>query len=131
MTWWGSCSRRTRCGPSPSGAPDPARLERLAALPAARVALAVAPLAPGQLAGLAGLDAVHAAPRLAGRWSEMAEGVARALLLDGRRLPRDGVVLVGEMALEAEWAQAGRLAAWLPAARWFGVQAGGAPAARP
>jgi hypothetical protein len=34
------------------------------------------------------------------------------------------VILVGETALEREWCAAGRLAGWIPAARYFEAGAG-------
>jgi hypothetical protein len=40
------------------------------------------------------------------------------------RVPGDGVILVGETALEREWCAAGLLAGWIPAARYFGAGAG-------
>ena len=55
------------------------------------------------------------APGLADTWSETR---ARVLDLKGR-LPGDGVVVIGETALEREWCEAGRLAGFLSAARYF------------
>jgi|GEM_PF-3081246 len=39
------------------------------------------------------------------------------------RLPSDRVILVGDLALERDWYAAGRLAAYLPADRYFGADA--------
>lgn len=83
-----------------------------------RIALAQAPLTPEALLAEAPegvLDAAHLAPYALASWSETRRGLRAAL----GRLPADGVVLVGDMALEREWCAAGRLAAYLPAARFF------------
>jgi len=40
------------------------------------------------------------------------------------RVAGDGGILVGGAALERGWCAAGRLAGWIPAARYFGAGAG-------
>jgi hypothetical protein len=79
--------------------------------------LAVAPLTPGVMAAAnAVLDEAHPAPYALARWAEARSAIRAAL----GRLPGDGVVLVGDHGLEAEWCAAGRLAGYLPAERYFG-----------
>ncbi|MEL7347188.1 MAG: hypothetical protein AAFN17_05485 [Pseudomonadota bacterium] len=48
-----------------------------------------------------------------------AQSAAVAALLDPLKLPRDGVVMVGATPVERGWAEAGRLAKFLPAERYF------------
>ena len=84
---------------------------------AGRIALAQA-LAPARLitANPGLLDAAHAAPRPFAPFGEVARGLRAAL----GRLPGDGVVLIASDApWEAEWLAAGRLAAIVPADRYF------------
>ena len=60
--------------------------------------------------------AADRAPGLSHSWSE-----TRAMILGLKdKLPADGVVVVGETALEREWCAAGRLAGYLAAERYFG-----------
>jgi len=55
------------------------------------------------------------APGLSQTWGE-----TRARILDIKGvLPADGVVVIGETALEREWSEAGRLAGFLPADSYF------------
>lgn len=55
------------------------------------------------------------APGLALTWGE-----TRARILDLKgKIPGDGVVVIGETALEREWSDAGRLAGFLHADRYF------------
>lgn len=84
---------------------------------ATRVGLARAPLSAPALAALAGpvLDAAHPAPAPWARWAD-----ARAVVGAAHAgLHRDGVVLVGAGPDEPAWAEAARLAGFLPAARFF------------
>jgi hypothetical protein len=102
--------------PAPVLADD--RRDRLVAITGAgRVGLARAPLDPDRLLALAGpaLDRAHAAPRPWANWSE-----ARAALRAAHAgWPADGVVLVGAGPDEPGWAEAARLAWFLPAERFF------------
>lgn len=94
------------------------RAERLSALVrCARLALAVAPLTPVQVAAAAAghVDAAHPAPRAFAGWSETRVALRTAL----GALPGDGVVLVGDTAIEREWLAPAKLAGWLPAERFF------------
>lgn len=84
---------------------------------AARVALAVAPIAAEALvaANPARLDAGFAAPFALAKFAEAAAVIRAAL----GRMPGDRVLLVGDMVLERDWVVAGRLAGYLPAERYF------------
>ena len=90
---------------------------KLAAVAAGRKGLAVAPLGAAALAAANPvLDDCHPAPFALARWAEMRAALRSTL----GPLPGDGVVLVGAHGLEAEWCAAGKLAAYLPAERYFG-----------
>ncbi len=82
-----------------------------------RVALAVVPLTPGMVAAANPvLDGAHAGP-----WALAGFGEVREALQSARGLvPADQVVLIGDTGLERDWCAAGRLAAYLPAERYFG-----------
>ncbi len=82
-----------------------------------RIGLAQAPVPVAQLALAAAgtLDAAHAAPPALGRFAEIRAALRAAL----GRCPGDGVILVGDMALERDWCAAGRLAGYVPAERYF------------
>lgn len=92
-----------------------ARLDAL--LHADRLGLAQPPHAPEALLAAAPLDAAFPAPRSTDPWPAARDRL-RAILRD-RRLPGDGVVLVGETALEREWVEAGRLAGFLSGDAYF------------
>ncbi len=96
--------------------PAPQAEKLQAIVGAARIGLAVAPLAPSVLATNAVLEAAHAAPHVLLPFPAMARALREIL----GRLPGDRVVLVGDAPLEADWCLAGRLAAYLPAERYFG-----------
>ncbi len=93
------------------------RAEKLAALHACRrLSLAVAPLtAATLLQANSTLDEAAPAPHALARFRDIAAAVRGAL----GTLPSDGVILVGDMALERDWCACGRLAAYLPAERFF------------
>lgn len=92
------------------------RAAKLAALTGAgRIGLAVAPLSASLLASNAELDAAHPAPYALAPFPVIARHLRAAL----GPLPADRVILIAEAPLEAEWCAAGRLAACLPAARFF------------
>jgi len=91
---------------------------RLAAIAGAgRVGLARPPFTPDALAAAAGpvLDRTGPAPRAFAGWSETRAAIRAA----HAGWPADGVVLVGAGPDEPDWAEAGRLAWFLPAARLF------------
>ena len=86
---------------------------------AGRGALAQRPLNPSQVLDLAPglIDRADVAPRPFAGWGE-----ARKLILGAigaARWPADAVVMVGDTAEERAWAEAARLAWYLPADRFF------------
>ncbi|MGL6210845.1 MAG: hypothetical protein ACRC14_13565 [Paracoccaceae bacterium] len=93
------------------------RAAKVAAIAACnRIALAVAPLdARILLQANPELDQAHPAPFALARFREITTSLRDAL----GKLPADRVILVGDMALERDWCTAGRLAAYLPADRYF------------
>lgn len=96
-----------------------AKLQGLAEV--ARIGLATGHLLPSLLlAGSAGvLERAEQAPAHLAAW-----GQARRRMLEILgKTPSDRVILVGDMALEADWATAARLARYLPAERFFSANA--------
>jgi hypothetical protein len=94
------------------------RAAKLAALVACgRVALVTAPLTPDVVmrANMV-IDAAHPAPLWLASFSDASRLIRAALTVPG-----DRVVLVGDHGLEQDWCAAGRLAGYIPAARYFGV----------
>ena len=95
------------------------RAEKLASLmDCGRLAAVSRPLTPeGALQAAQGaLQAAFPAPGAMASFAESA-----ALIRAARAgLPGDRVLLVGDMALEQNWCAAGRLAGYVPAARYFG-----------
>lgn len=91
------------------------RLEAL--IGCGRIALAQPPLTPEHLMEAAAprIDAAHPAPQALAGFAQIRDRLRTAL----GRLPGDGVILVGDMALERDWCAAGRLAWYLPAERFF------------
>lgn len=63
------------------------------------------------------LDGAFSAPNPFDNWPCCRKAVKRAL--SARRLPADGVLLVGDTTLEREWSTAGKLAGYLSAERYF------------
>lgn len=81
-----------------------------------RIALAVAPMqALALLRANPEVDQADPAPHGLARYRDIAAALRGAL----GKLPSDRVILVGDMALERDWCAAGRLAAYLPADRYF------------
>ena len=108
-------SNALRLTPTRPGMPQN-RAAHLAALQdCQRIALAQG-LPPSLiLAANAQLDAAHNAPPPFARFAEAYAALRGAL----PHIPGDRVILVGDTALEREWCAAGRLAAYLPADRYF------------
>lgn len=102
-------------------AADPERVAAVARVQgAAPEGLAIRPVTvDAALAAVPVLSAAHPAPEPFARWSE-ARAVLRAAC--GKR-PGDTVLLIGETAMEADWARAGGLAKFLPGDRYFGTSA--------
>lgn len=83
-----------------------------------RVALVASPLCIRDMARAnPGLHGYYDAPGFLSGWGEIRHCIDGAR--QGQGLPADGVLLVGDMALEREWSVAGRLAGYLPADRFF------------
>ncbi len=61
------------------------------------------------------IDAARAAPLFTHGWGETRARIADVL----GKVPRDAVLVIGETGLEREWSEAGRLAGFLPADRFF------------
>lgn len=96
------------------------RQDKLAALAqVGRAALVHAPLHPETVLRLAGphLDHATPAPRPFSSWPEARAAVLASLR--GPNWPADRVVMVGDTFDERDWAQAARLAFYLPAERFF------------
>jgi hypothetical protein len=93
------------------------RAAKLAALRACRrFSLAVAPLQASVLMqSNPEIDEAHPSPFALARFRDIGAALRAAL----GKLPPDRVILVGDMALERDWCAAGRLAAYLPADRYF------------
>ena len=92
--------------------------EKLGLVRADRIGLAQGRIVPEALAGLnPELDRAFDAPDLLARFSDAGRHL-RAIL---DRVLSDRVILVGDMELERDWCAAGRLAGYLPAARYFGA----------
>lgn len=81
-----------------------------------RAALVRVPMDPARVLALAGglIDSAHQAPRPFAGWAE-----ARRQILAALPCAADRVVMVGDTAEERDWAQAARLAWYLPADRYF------------
>jgi hypothetical protein len=97
---------------------------RLAAVMGAdRVALVQPPLSPEVAARDWPVDAAMAAPSAVLSWAAMRDRLRD--IIRARGLPPDGVLVVGETALEREWAEAGKTAGFLTGARYFGAMPAG------
>jgi len=105
-----------------SAAVAPARAEKLLALKQCeRLAFVQPPLSPELVLQMNPeiLEATGPAPTLLDNWPAISAKVAN-LTID-RGVPRDGVVVIGDAALDREWLLAGRLAGYVPAERYFGA----------
>ncbi len=110
-----------RVGPKLVTLPE-AEAAKLGAVKGAhRLAAVHRPLTPHLVEGAnaALIDAAMQAPTLADGWTATREKLTE--LTRGRGLPSDAVVVIGDTALEAEWAVAGRMAGYLPAGAYFGA----------
>jgi hypothetical protein len=86
-----------------------------------RTALVQPPLSPVVAARDWPVEAAVAAPSATLSWPAMRDRVRDILRL--RALPPDAVLIVGETALEREWAEAGKTAGFLTGERYFGAAA--------
>jgi hypothetical protein len=94
------------------------RAEKLASLvDCGRLALVSAPLTPEVAlhAAQGALQTAYAAPGALASFAQSATLLRAAC----GKLPSDRVLLVGDMALEQGWCAAGRLAGYVPSARYF------------
>jgi hypothetical protein len=98
------------------------RMVRLMAIGGAdRTALVQPPLLPVVAARDWPVEAAVAAPSATLSWPAMRDRVRDILRLRG--LPADAVLVIGETALEREWAEAGKMAGFLTGERYFGAAA--------
>jgi hypothetical protein len=109
-------SNALRVGPVALRMPE-ARSEKLGDLRrCGRLALIHLPLDPhGVAAANPLLDGTGPAPAFTDGWDLIRARVSGVL----GPLPRDGVLVIGDTGLEREWSEAGRLAGYLPAERFF------------
>jgi hypothetical protein len=103
---------------------EASRAAKLRGLHAVALAAAVQPpLGPARAARLLAEDGIEVAagpaPGLSASWGAVRAGVRAILAGEGH--PMDRVLLVGETAIEREWAEAARLAGFLPAEAYFGI----------
>ena len=85
---------------------------------AKRLALVHAPLQAGQVAQANPmLDAVAPAPKFTTTWREMRRHLAENII--AQDLLPDQVLIIGDTAIERDWAGATRAAGYLDAARYF------------
>jgi hypothetical protein len=95
------------------------RVVRLAGITGAdRTAVAQPPLSPVVAARDWPVDAAVAAPSSLLSWPAMRDRLRD--IIRARGLPPDAVLVIGETALEREWAEAGRTAGFLTGQRYFG-----------
>ena len=86
-----------------------------------RIALVRAPLTPDMVLNAnQGLDRAGSAPSISHSWGETRQRVLNVL----EKTPADGVLVIGETRLEREWFEAGGLAGYLTADRFFGRLSG-------
>ncbi|MEJ2020734.1 MAG: hypothetical protein P8X43_01520 [Maritimibacter sp.] len=114
-------SNALRVGPKLVTLPE-AQADKLGALKhTQRLAAVHRPLTPELITGAnaALIEAAAQAPTLADGWRATREKLAE--LTSARGLPSDAVLVIGDTALEAEWATAGRMAGYLPAEAYFGA----------
>lgn len=101
-------------------------LPRLQALAAGKIILTAPDLSPEtalerlKAQGIA-FDAASAAPPAFAGWGEARRALRRAL--DQMKLPSDAVLFIGEGSLQKDWAEAAKLAGFLPSDRFFPTMA--------
>ena len=99
------------------GAESAARLGRIEPLSATRVAVVLPPLRPEAVVRLAGIDAAHRAPSLSMTWRETRAAIKAMARAQGHTSGQ--FVLVGETALEEDWAYTGQTAGFLAGDAFF------------
>lgn len=75
------------------------------------------PLALQKLGGLALFDQAFAAPAFADSWAATRDKIETIVAAEGG--PADRLLMIGDTAFEREWAEAGRMAGYLPADAFF------------
>jgi hypothetical protein len=84
-----------------------------------RLAVVHAPLDPAKVAmENPQLDSVETAPSFVDSWSVMRDKIKA--VTSGHGLPGDGVVVIGDTAMEREWTAAGKLAGFISSDQYFG-----------
>lgn len=105
--------------------PPEDRIKVLGRLEAGLAALAHRPVTPQVLSDMFAAEsiALHTAP--APHFSDGWQATTEAVLtpIHAAKLPRDGVLVIGETALEAEWSEAAKLGGFLAAERYFAAAA--------
>jgi len=95
----------------------PDHAAKLVALCAERIAITHHPVSPVYLSAQPGIDAAHTAPRFTDSWSSMRDQMAT--ITRSTHKPADRFVLIGDTDFEREWAEAARMAGFLPAQAYF------------
>lgn len=94
------------------------RAEKLAQIRnARRNAIVHRPVTVDHMARLAVLDRAFVAPAFADSWAEMRDRIKNIVSAEGG--PADRLLLIGDTAVEREWAEAGRMAGYLGADAFF------------
>ena len=75
------------------------------------------PVTPTHLSSLPGLSAAHAAPSFSDSRAAMRDRMRAMITAEGQ--PADRFVIVGDTAIEREWAEAARTAGYLQADQFF------------
>jgi hypothetical protein len=95
------------------------RAEKLDGMIAAqRIGLAHAPVQATYLAAMPQIDRAYSAPKFDDSWSSVRDQL-RVIAADTKS-PTSRVIMVGDTAFEHEWAETGKMAAYLPADVYFG-----------
>ena len=112
-------SNALRVGPRLIKIPEPQAAKLAEIRRCGRLAMLHAPINLSEFNRLNPIvDVAHQAPTLLDSWGDV-RGKMQALTREGG-VPGDGVVVIGDTALEAEWAEAGRLGGFLPSKALFG-----------
>ena len=95
------------------------RAERLISLvKTGRIAVTHQPVSARYLAALPGIDRAEAAPGFVDSWPVMRDRIRAIATAEGA--PADRFVVIGDTAFERDWAEAARMAGYLPADQYFG-----------
>ncbi len=83
-----------------------------------RVGAAHRPVTPTHMMAIAGLDRAETAPAFGDSWADMRDHIRDIICAEGK--PTDRYLMIGDTAIEREWAEAGRMAGYLRADQFFG-----------